>query len=231
MMHDALSSPVFYLALTLLAFSVGQWVNQKTGSPIANPLLIGCILVGAYLILFDVPLDEYNKGGGFLTLCLTPATISLAIPIYRQFEVLKNNLFPILAGTFVGSLASIGGVYLFGRLFGLDGQIIRSLLPKSVTTPIGVALSESLGGLTAVTSLAIVITGIAGAVFLPTALKLLGIKHPVVTGIAIGTASHAVGTSRALELGEIEGAMSGLAIGIAGLLTAIIISLGSAVLL
>lgn len=230
-MRDALSSPVFYLALTLLAFSAGQWVNRKTGSPIANPLLIGCILVGAYLILFGVPLDEYNEGGGFLTLCLTPATISLALPIYRQLEVLKKHLLPILAGAFVGSLASIGSVYVFGRLFGLDGQIIRSLLPKSVTTPIGVALSESLGGLTAVTSLAIVFTGIVGAVFLPTALKLLGVKHPVVTGIAIGTASHAVGTSRALELGEIEGAMSGLAIGIAGLLTAIIISLGSAVLL
>lgn len=230
-MHEALSSPVFYLALTLLAFSAGQWVNKKTGSPIANPLLIGCILVGAYLVLVGVPLKEYNEGGGFLTLCLTPATISLALPIYRQFEVLKKHLLPILAGAFTGSLASIGSVYLFGRLFGLDAQLIRSLLPKSVTTPIGVALSESMGGLTAVTAIAIVFTGIVGAVFLPTALRLLGVQHPVVTGIAIGTASHAVGTSRALELGEIEGAMSGLAIGIAGLLTAIILSVGSAVFL
>lgn len=230
-MRAAFSSPVFYLALTLLAFSAGQWVNKKTGSPLANPLLIGCILVGAYLVLVGVPLEEYNEGGGVLTLCLTPATISLALPIYRQFEVLKKHLLPILAGAFMGSLASIGSVYVFGKLFGLDAQLICSLLPKSVTTPIGVALSESMGGLTAVTAIAIVFTGIVGAVFLPTALKLLGIQHPVVTGIAIGTASHAVGTSRALELGEIEGAMSGLAIGIAGLITAVLLSVGAAVFL
>ena len=230
-MRAAFSSPVFYLALTLLAFSAGQWVNKKTGSPLANPLLIGCILVGAYLVLVGVPLEEYNEGGGVLTLCLTPATISLALPIYRQFEVLKKHLLPILAGAFMGSLASIGSVYVFGKLFGLDAQLICSLLPNSVTTPIGVALSESMGGLTAVTAIAIVFTGIVGAVFLPTALKLLGIQHPVVTGIAIGTASHAVGTSRALELGEIEGAMSGLAIGIAGLITAVLLSVGAAVFL
>lgn len=142
---------------------LGQWVNKKTGSPIANPCLIGCILVGAHLILFRVPLDEYNEGGGFLTLCLTPATISLALPIYRQLEVLKKHLLPILAGALAGSAASIGSVYLFGKLFGLDRQMIFSLLPKSVTTPIGVALSQSMGGLTAVTSLAIVFTGIVGA--------------------------------------------------------------------
>ena len=230
-MRAAFSSPVFYLALTLLAFSAGQWVNKKTGSPLANPLLIGCILVGAYLVLVGVPLEEYNEGGGVLTLCLTPATISLALPIYRQFEVLKKHLLPILAGAFMGSLASIGSVYVFGKLFGLDAQLICSLLPKSVTTPIGVALSESMGGLTALSAIAIVFTGIVGAVFLPTALKLLGIQHPVVTGIAIGTASHAVGTSRALELGEIEGAMSGLAIGIAGLITAVLLSVGAAVFL
>ena len=203
-MRAAFSSPVFYLALTLLAFSAGQWVNKKTGSPLANPLLIGCILVGAYLVLVGVPLEEYNEGGGVLTLCLTPATISLALPIYRQFEVLKKHLLPILAGAFMGSLASIGSVYVFGKLFGLDAQLICSLLPKSVTTPIGVALSESMGGLTAVTAIAIVFTGIVGAVFLPTALKLLGIQHPVVTGIAIG---------------------------IAGLITAVLLSVGAAAFL
>lgn len=229
-MRDALTSPAAFLALTLLAFTAGQWVNRKTGSPLANPLLIGCVLVGAVLVAFDIPLEEYNEGGGFLTLCLTPATIALAVPIYRQLEVLKKHLLPILAGAFVGSLVSIGSVYGLGKLFGLDGRLIASLLPKSVTTPIGVALSESLGGLTAVTSLAIIFTGIVGAVFLPAFLKLLGVRHPVATGIAIGTASHAVGTSRALELGEIEGAMSGLAIGIAGLMTAIVISVGAAVL-
>ncbi len=230
-MREALTTPAAFLALTLIAFTIGQWINEKTGSPIANPLLIGCILVGVVLVVFDIPLDEYNEGGGFLTLCLTPATIALAVPIYRQLEVLKKHLLPILAGALVGSLVSIGSVYGLGKLFGLDGKLIVSLLPKSVTTPIGVALSESMGGLTAVTSLAIIFTGIVGAVFLPASLKLLGVKHPVVTGIAIGTSSHAVGTSRALELDEVEGAMSGLAIGIAGLITAVVISVGSAILL
>ncbi len=230
MMREAFSSPVAYLALTLLAYAVGQWINRKTGSPLANPLLIGCILVGTVLVVFDIPLDEYNQGGGFLSLCLTPATIALAVPIYRQLETLKKNLLPILAGALVGSAVSVGSVYALGHLFGLDRTLILSLLPKSVTTPIGVSLSQSLGGLTAVTSLAIIFTGIVGAVFLPAALRLFGIQHPVVTGLAIGTASHAVGTSRALELGETEGAMSGLAIGIAGLITAVGISLGAAFL-
>lgn len=229
-MHDALTSPVAFLALSLLAYSLGLWINQKTHSPFANPLLITCVIVGAVLVIFHISVEEYNTGGGFLTLCLTPATIALAVPIYRQLEILKKNLFPILAGALVGSLVSIGSVYILGNLFGLDSQIVRSLLPKSVTTPIGVALSNSLGGLSAVTSLAIIITGIVGAVCIPAVLKMFGFKHPVATGISIGTASHAVGTSRALELGEVEGAMSGLAIGIAGLLTAIIISVGAAIL-
>lgn len=227
-MREAFTTPVAFLALSLLAYAFGQWVNQKTGSPLANPLLIGCIIVGVFLVVFHVSLDEYNTGGGFLTLCLTPATISLALPIYRQLEILKRHLLPILAGAAVGSIVSIASVFVLGKLLGLDGQLIRSLLPKSVTTPIGVALSESLGGMTAVTSLAIVLTGIVGAVFLPSVLRLLGVRHAVTTGIAIGTASHAVGTSRAIELGEVEGAMSGLAIGIAGLLTAIFISVGAA---
>lgn len=230
-MYNALTSPIAFLALSLLAYSFGVWINQKTKSPLANPLLISCVIVGVILVVFKIPLEKYNEGGGVLTLCLTPATIALAVPIYRQIEILKKNLFPILAGAFIGSLVSIISVYVLGNIFGLDKQIVMSLLPKSVTTPIGVALSSSLGGITAVTSLAIIITGIIGAVCLPAILKLFGFKHPVITGISIGTASHAVGTSRALQLGETEGAMSGLAIGIAGLITAVIISIGSAVLM
>ncbi|HIV61926.1 MAG TPA: LrgB family protein [Candidatus Butyricicoccus avistercoris] len=230
-MYNALTSPIACLALSLLAYSLGLWINEKTKSPFANPLLISCLIVGAVIVIFKIPLETYNEGGGVLTLCLTPATIALAVPIYRQLEILKKHLLPILAGALVGSIVSIGSVYILGNLFGLDAQIVKSLLPKSVTTPIGVALSSSLGGLTAVTSLAIIITGIIGAVCLPAVLKLFGFKHPVATGISIGTASHAVGTSSALQLGEIEGAMSGLAIGIAGLITAIIISVGSAILL
>ena len=141
--------------------------------------------------------------------------------------MLRKNLVPILAGALVGSLTSILGVLLFCRLFGLSDATTRSLVPKSVTTPIGVALSEILGGLAPITAIAVVFTGIVGAILLPTFLKCIGVRNPVQMGLSIGTAAHAVGTSRAIELGETEGAMSGLAIGVAGLLTALLVSIGS----
>lgn len=229
-MRDTLNTPVTWLALSVLAYEIGLRLNRKLRTPICNPLLVAAILMGAVLVLTGTPLADYNAGGGFLTLFLTPATVALAVPIYRQLEVLKKNLLPILAGALVGSIVSIGSVILLCRLFGLDDTLIHSLIPKSVTTPIGVQLSGMLGGLTPVTAIAIIITGLFGAVLLPAFLKLLRITDPVTVGIAIGTASHAVGTSRAIELGETEGAMSGLAIGVAGLMTAMLVSLGAAVL-
>ena len=229
-MRDTLNTPVTGLALSVLAYEIGLRLNRKLRTPICNPLLVAAILMGAVLVLTGTPLADYNAGGGFLTLFLTPATVALAVPIYRQLEVLKKNLLPILAGALVGSIVSIGSVILLCRLFGLDDTLIHSLIPKSVTTPIGVQLSGMLGGLTPVTAIAIIITGLFGAVLLPAFLKLLRITDPVTVGIAIGTASHAVGTSRAIELGETEGAMSGLAIGVAGLMTAMLVSLGAAVL-
>ena len=162
---------------------------------------------------------------------LTPATVALAIPIYRKLDVLLKNLLPILLGAFVGSMVSIGSVLLFSHLFGLSESTTLSLVPKSVTTPIAVAVAEMLGGVTSITAIAVVITGIIGAIILPTFLKCIGVRNPVQMGLSIGTASHAVGTSRAIELGETEGAISGLAIGVAGLLTALIVSIGSAILL
>ena len=229
-MRDTLNTPVTWLALSVLAYEIGLRLNRKLRTPICNPLLVAAILMGAVLVLTGTHLADYNAGGGFLTLFLTPATVALAVPIYRQLEVLKKNLLPSLAGALVGSIVSIGSVILLCRLFGLDDTLIHSLIPKSVTTPIGVQLSGMLGGLTPVTAIAIIITGLFGAVLLPAFLKLLRITDPVTVGIAIGTASHAVGTSRAIELGETEGAMSGLAIGVAGLMTAMLVSLGAAVL-
>ena len=221
-MRDTLNTPVTWLALSVLAYEIGLRLIRKLRTPICNPLLVAAILMGAVLVLTGTPLADYNAGGGFLTLFLTPATVALAVPIYRQLEVLKKNLLPILAGALVGSIVSIGSVILLCRLFGLDDTLIHSLIPKSVTTPIGVQLSGMLGGLTPVTAIAIIITGLFGAVLLPAFLKLLRITDPVTVGIAIGTASHAVGTSRAIELGETEGAMSGLAIAVAGIMTAIL---------
>lgn len=227
-MTKLLESPLLWLALSVLAYEIGLWAHRRLHTPVANPLLIATVLMCALLLGTGVPLKTYNLGGAFISMFLTPATVALAVPIYRQLEVLRRNLLPILAGALVGSLTSMGSVVLLCRAFGLPRNILVSLLPKSVTTPIGVSVSQMLGGIPAITAIAIIITGLFGAVALPAFLGAMRIRHPVSIGIAIGTASHAVGTSRAIQLGETEGAMSGLAIGIAGLITALVVSVGSA---
>lgn len=230
MIRQALTSPLACLALSLGLFELSKAISAKLRSPLANPLLLSALLLGALLLLTGTPLEDYESGGSFLTLMLTPATVALAVPIYRQRETLRRNLLPVLAGTLVGSLVSVASVYGLSRALGLDWELLASLLPKSVTTAIALPLSESLGGLGALTAVAVVFTGIVGAVALPSFLRLLGIRDEVAQGIAIGTASHAVGTSRAIELGETIGAMSSLAIGVAGLLTAGILTVLSIVL-
>ena len=229
-MSELLSSTPFWMGLSIACYALGTRIQQKTGSPLCNPLLIASILVGAVLVGTDTAYQTYQNAGEMISFFLTPATVALALPIFRKLDVLHANLLPILAGALVGSAVSIISVIGFSRLFGLSDVTMRSLVPKSVTTPIAVALSDMLGGLSAVTAITVVFTGIVGAVLLPGFLKALGVKDPVQMGLSIGTASHAVGTSRAIQLGETEGAMSGLAIGVAGLLTALIVSVGSAVL-
>ena len=223
-MKDAVNTPFLWLALSVLAYELGLWANRKLKNPLANPLLLATVLLGGLLVATGTPVSAYNTGGAFITMFLTPATVALAVPIYRQLPTLKKHFLPIALGAVVGSVVSMGSVFVLCRLFGLSDEVLFSLLPKSVTTPIGVEVSRALGGVPAITAIAIIITGLFGAMALPAFLKKLGVGHPVTTGIAIGTASHAVGTSRAIELGETEGAMSGLAIGLAGLATALIAS-------
>ena len=229
-MNELLSSSVFWMFLSIACYAIGIRIQQKTSSPLCNPLLIASVLVGAVLVGTGTAYKTYEQSGTLISFFLTPATVALAVPIFRKLDVLRANLLPILAGALVGSAVSIASVIGFSRLFGLSDVTMRSLVPKSVTTPIAVALSDMLGGLSAVTAISVVFTGIVGAILLPGFLNALGVKDPVQMGLSIGTASHAVGTSRAIELGETEGAMSGLAIGIAGLLTALIVSAGSAFL-
>ena len=227
-MTDLLSSSQFWLLISIGFYALGVEIQKKTGSAVCNPLLIASILVGALLIATGTSYQTYEESGKLISFFLTPATVALAIPIYRKLDVLLKNLLPILLGAFVGSMVSIGSVLLFSHLFGLSESTTLSLVPKSVTTPIAVAVAEMLGGVTSITAIAVVIIG---AIILPTFLKCIGVRNPVQMGLSIGTASHAVGTSRAIELGETEGAISGLAIGVAGLLTALIVSIGSAILL
>lgn len=225
---ELLSSTSFWLCVSIAAYSAGQWLQRKTHSPVCNPLLIATILVGALLVVTDTSCRMYNQqGGAVITAFVTPSTVALAVPIYRKIEILKANWLPVIVGALAGSLTSIISVIGFSRLFGLSDTTLRSLLPKSVTSPIAISLSEMLGGFPSITAVAVVFTGIAGAILLPPLFQRFGIHDSVQVGLSMGTAAHAVGTSRAIELGEIEGAVSGLAIGIAGLLTALLISIST----
>lgn len=218
-MQQFVSSPYFGIILSIIAFEFGIWLNCRTHSPLANPLLIAIVIVILVLQLFGIPLDSYNKGGDIIALFLAPATASLSISIYKNRKLLMANLVPIIFGTAVGSAVSVLSVIILSRLFHLDSIIEKSLIPKSVTTPIAIQISNSIGGVSAITVAVVVITGIAGSILAPILIKLFRVKNPIAIGVAIGTSSHAVGTSKAMELGEVEGAMSSISIGIAGLIT------------
>lgn len=218
-MAELASSPLFGIALSIAAFSAGIWLRKKTGLTVCNPLLIAIVLVIGVLLLFKIPYESYNEGGSMINLFLSPATACLAVSIHSRAELLRKNWLPILAGAAAGSVTSMGSVYVLCRLLGLEEDMTWSLLPKSVTTPIAVGISEGHGGIVPITVVAVILTGIMGSLTAPTLIRLFGTKDPMEAGLAIGACSHAVGTSRAIEMGEIQGAMSGLAIGICGLMT------------
>lgn len=224
-MSALLNTPVFGILLSVAAFEIGIIVSRKTKNPLLNPLLIAIILVILFLMGLDIPKEQYDLGGSFILFFLGPATVVLAVPLYKQIELLKKDLVPILIGISVGSATSIISVILLSRLFHVDLSVAVSMLPKSVTTAIGMEISKEIGGIVSLSVAVIVLTGITGAVIGPGLLKLFRISDDVAQGIAIGTASHAVGTSKAMELGETQGAMSGLSIGIAGIATVILVPL------
>lgn len=198
---------------------VGVLLKKKIKSPLVNPLMIGTVLVVLFLLVTRIPPAKYAVGGDIITMFLGPATTVLAYSIYNQIKVLKKYFIPILAGCLVGSFSSVFSILGLCKLFGFNAELTASLIPKSVTTAIAIDVSGSLGGIPAITVIAVMITGIFGAAFSPLLIKLFRIKNPVAAGVAIGTCSHAAGTSRAIELGEIQGAMSGISIGVAGLIT------------
>ena len=220
-MSELLASPFFGIALSIVAFSIGVWIQKKTGLVICNPLIIAIVLVSGVLLLFQIPYESYNEGGSIINMFLAPATSCLAVSVYTRLELLKKNWLPILAGCVAGSLTSMGSVFLLCRLFGLDEAITYSLLPKSVTTPIAVGIAESHGGISSITVAAVILTGIMGSILAPFLIRIFRVKDSMTAGLAIGACSHAVGTSKAIEIGETEGAMSGLAIGICGIVTVV----------
>jgi predicted murein hydrolase (TIGR00659 family) len=221
-MNAIINSPLFGILLSLVAFEIGVTISKKFKYSFLNPLLIANILIVGFLLTTGISLESYNVGGDYISVMLSPATVVLAVPLYRQISKLKQFWKPILAGIFAGSLTSLACVIVVSKLVGLSETLMLSLLPKSITIPMGSVVSAQIGGIPPVTIIAITITGITGAVSAPAVCRFCRIKHKVAQGIAIGTASHALGTTRAMEMGEVQGAMSSLSIGVAGLFTAIV---------
>ncbi len=221
-MNDFLvSSSFFGAALTLVAYFIGDYIKEKTGKRIFNPILIGIIIVMVVLRIFNIDYRVYNASAGYISWFLTPVTVSLAIPLYRQLRVLRTNVKAIVMGITCGVIASGLGILGLSVLFGLSHRQYVTLLPKSITSAIGMVVSEELGGYPSITVPVIIITGIYGNIIREAAMKFFRITDPVAKGLAIGTASHATGTSKAMELGPVEGAMSGLSIAVAGLITVV----------
>lgn len=207
-----------YVFVTLLVYQFGLFIKKKTG---INALLVAIAIMILGLVVFDVDVTLYQSKTSHISYLLTPATICLAIPLYEQIELLKRNWKAILVGVFTGVITSLSSITIMSMFFHLNHSELISMLPKSITTAIGMGLSEELGGLVSLTVGSIIMTGVLGAVITPIVIKVFNIKNPIAKGVGIGSAAHAIGTSKAMEIGEIEGAMSSLSIVVAGLLTVV----------
>ncbi len=220
-MAELFNTPYFGISLTIIAFLIGLKIQKKTGLMICNPLIIAVVIIVGILLIFKIPYESYQQGGSIINMFLAPATACLAVSIYNKIQILKENWLPILVGCACGSLASMVSVYAMCKMFKLDDAITAAMIPKSVTTPIAVSVAESLGGVSSITVVVVIFTGILGSIFAPTLIKLFRVNDSMTAGLSIGACSHAIGTSKALQIGETEGAMSGLAIGICGIITVI----------
>lgn len=221
-MSKMLQDSVFFgVMISILTYEVGVVMKRKWKLAIFNPLLVAIVLTMIVLLVLDIPYDRYNEGAKYLSYLLTPATVCLAIPLYEQFERLKKNWKAVLAGIASGVLTSLCSVLVMVNLFHMTHEEYVTLLPKSITTAIGMGVSEELGGYVSITVAVIIITGVLGNIFGEMLCRLFRITEPIAKGVAMGSASHAMGTSKALEMGEVEGAMGSLSIVTAGILTVI----------
>ncbi len=221
-MIEFIENSVFFgTFVSLGAYEIGLLMKRKFKLAIFNPLLISIFCVMGILMVLGVDYESYEEGGKYISYLLTPATVCLAVPLYQQLNLLKKNIKAIAAGIVSGVLASLVSVLLLAKLFGLSHEEYVTLLPKSITTAIGMGVSEELGGIVTITVAVIIITGVLGNVIADAVYKIAKIEEPVAKGLALGTSAHAIGTAKAMELGEVEGAMSSLAIAVAGLLTVI----------
>ena len=224
-MNEILRNAAYFgVTISLAGYAVGLWLKKKINKPFANPLLISILLVMGALVVLKIDYDVYNESAKYLSYLLTPATVCLAIPLYQQLELLKKHFKAVIGGLTAGVASSLFSVWGLSFLFRLTHEQYVSLLPKSITTAIGMGVSQELGGIVTLTVASIILTGVLGAVIGEAVCKLFRIKNRVAVGLAFGSAAHAVGTSRALEIGEIEGAMSSLAIAVSGLITVTVAS-------
>ena len=218
------ASSFFGVALSLAAYMIGLALQKKFKKGIFNPLLISIVLVIGTLLITGIEYKEYNVSASYLGYLLTPTTICLAIPLYRKLDQLKKNFWAIIGGITSGAITSMGSVFLLSLAFGLDHSMYATLLPKSITTAIGMGISEEFGGVVTITVAVIILTGVLGNIICQAVCKLAGITDPVAKGIAIGSSSHAIGTTKAMEIGEVEGAMSSLSIAVSGIITVLLAS-------
>jgi len=217
-------SSFFGVALSLAAYMIGLVLQKRFKKGIFNPLLISIVLVIGVLLVTGIDYKAYNVSASYLGYLLTPTTICLAIPLYRRLDQLKKNFWAIIGGITSGAVTSMGSVWLLCLAFGLDHSMYATLLPKSITTAIGMGISEEFGGVVTITVAVIILTGVLGNIICQTVCKLAGITDPVAKGIAIGSSSHAIGTTKAMEIGETEGAMSSLSIAVSGMITVVLAS-------
>lgn len=224
-MTDFCNNSVYFgVAISLVGYVIGVQLKKKFKLAVLNPLMISIIFVVGVVLLFKLDYPSYKKQAEILNYLLTPATIALAIPLYQQLSLLRKNLLAVICGIISGVFASMSSVLAMSVLFSLSHEDFVTLLPKSITTAIGMGVSEELGGIQTITVAVIIVTGVLGNVIGEGVCKLFRITEPISRGLALGTAAHAIGTAKALEMGEIEGAMSSLSIAVAGILTVVFAS-------
>lgn len=209
------------VSVSLISYMIGVYLKKKLNVGLFNPLLISIAVTIIFLVLAHIDYDAYNEGARYLSWLLTPATVCLAIPLYEEFELLKSNVRAVMYGIISGVLTSLITILVLAMFFGLTHEEYVTLLPKSITTAIGMGVSEELGGYVTITVAVIIITGVIGNILAEFICKIFRIEEPIAKGIAIGSAAHAIGTAKAMEIGEVEGAMSSLSIAVAGILTVV----------
>lgn len=218
-----MESSLFGVVLSLAAFQVGAFIRKKTGISFLTPLVTATAIIIVFLVIADIDYEVYNEGASLLRYFLTPATVCLAVPLYQKLQILKENFAAVIIGIVSGVFTSALSILACCLLFKLDHEMYVTLLPKSITTAIGISVSEEFGGIVALTTAAIIIAGNIGGMFAEIVFKVFRIKEPISKGLALGTASHVMGTSKAMEIGDVEGAMGSLAIAMAGIITVIVL--------